>query len=484
MNRTQLSQPSNKLGKSNLMTYISLFLAIVLAFWISVTYPRVSSSKKSPISVADFMFDLAATSKQFENDGSFVCKYYAADHWTTKEASRMASKAFVEEISEQKNAYPLTRLVVAKSFFGEKIHEFKRHSKSAAAGDAILAQKVRDELENAAKPNSQIKPEAIEIALPNDMMRLYFASKDKHRGGAERAHAREVLNEKIDALHAVQVGLSAFDFVLGGIAIALFIYLVITKFRMFRPISEELVEYPQALNFFAIVFAVIVANIGDGLVYIIARLILQNFVTTSMADNISQAISYPFSVLILYEIGVRQLNLPMMEGFRFRWSDINSNLRMLFVGFAAYLLLVLTSIAMTITSIYLPSEIADESILIRVFDAINESSFIALILRVDFLGPITEELAFRGFMFSAFRAKWGFSISAVLSAALFAAAHFHINPYTALHHFLFGLLAAYLLEKTRSVIPAIVMHCFWNASVTISVLLHLLIVYPASKIFF
>lgn len=85
--------------------------------------------------------------------------------------------------------------------------------------------------------------------------------------------------------------------------------------------------------------------------------------------------------------------------------------------------------------------------------------FVALVL----LGPITEEIVFRGAILKSLSAsshnKW---IAIAVSALLFAIVHF--NPAQLLHAFLIGILLGWICIKTKSIVPCILIHIINNGT--------------------
>lgn len=84
-----------------------------------------------------------------------------------------------------------------------------------------------------------------------------------------------------------------------------------------------------------------------------------------------------------------------------------------------------------------------------------------LLLYGGFLVPIAEELVFRGLLFRWIRQRLDFPTAALVSAAIFAAAHG--RPVQIVLTGLLGLLMAWLYEKSRTLVPAILMHQTYNS---------------------
>ncbi|MCM8775573.1 MAG: CPBP family intramembrane metalloprotease [Candidatus Omnitrophica bacterium] len=76
------------------------------------------------------------------------------------------------------------------------------------------------------------------------------------------------------------------------------------------------------------------------------------------------------------------------------------------------------------------------------------------------LAPVFEEIFFRGFCYTLFKKQWGMMWGMVLSSALFA--FIHQNTFAFWPIFILGMGMAYLYEKRRTLLPAIVLHVSHN----------------------
>lgn len=89
-----------------------------------------------------------------------------------------------------------------------------------------------------------------------------------------------------------------------------------------------------------------------------------------------------------------------------------------------------------------------------------------LVLAVVFVvvvGPVTEELAFRGVMAGALDRRFGRIAGVLGSAALFA--FYHVTPWLFIPMFAFGCALAWLSLTRRSLWPAIALHVVYNGVV-------------------
>ncbi len=89
----------------------------------------------------------------------------------------------------------------------------------------------------------------------------------------------------------------------------------------------------------------------------------------------------------------------------------------------------------------------------------NISSNILLVV-VTVIAPLSEELFFRGYLYSACKKTWGVSAGLFLSSFFFAIAHLEI--YSFIPIFIIGWILAYIFEKTKSLFPVIFLHAVYN----------------------
>ncbi len=81
--------------------------------------------------------------------------------------------------------------------------------------------------------------------------------------------------------------------------------------------------------------------------------------------------------------------------------------------------------------------------------------------------PIGEEIFFRGFVYGGLRNRWGMIVATLGSATFFAAVHMQIVH--ALPIFILGLALALLYERTRSLVPPMVVHALNNVLAVVSI---------------
>lgn len=94
-------------------------------------------------------------------------------------------------------------------------------------------------------------------------------------------------------------------------------------------------------------------------------------------------------------------------------------------------------------------------------DALGEGVYRPInTVSIGVLGPIAEEVFFRGFMLAAMVRRFGTLKGSALGSAVFSASHVRIGVFVPF--FVSGLLLAWLYLKTQSIWPPIVAHAAQN----------------------
>lgn len=101
-------------------------------------------------------------------------------------------------------------------------------------------------------------------------------------------------------------------------------------------------------------------------------------------------------------------------------------------------------------------------------DLLTEAPLKPLIyLDIALLGPIVEEIVFRGFILAGFIATLGSMRGVLISSALFAALHFDLDIMPIV--FISGILFAWLYLRTGSIWPPIAAHTLQNSLATLQI---------------
>jgi membrane protease YdiL (CAAX protease family) len=87
--------------------------------------------------------------------------------------------------------------------------------------------------------------------------------------------------------------------------------------------------------------------------------------------------------------------------------------------------------------------------------------FIPWIFGIAFSAGICEEILFRGFVQNGLEKSWGSKKALIVSSIIFGI--FHLDPWRSPAAILLGLVAGYLLLKTRSLLTPIAFHISTNS---------------------
>lgn len=156
----------------------------------------------------------------------------------------------------------------------------------------------------------------------------------------------------------------------------------------------------------------------------------------------------------------------LTNSHKFKASGLNKGFNPLFIPVTA-------AIAMFLITFNMPILSSWEWLLVKInfnFDNISvldiraltgsAGGFVLTVLLVCVMPAVGEELIFRGIVFRGLAANGKKGRALVLSSVAFAL--MHMSPLQTIHQFFLGLAAAYLVLRTDSVYPAMLLHFFNN----------------------
>jgi sodium transport system permease protein len=111
---------------------------------------------------------------------------------------------------------------------------------------------------------------------------------------------------------------------------------------------------------------------------------------------------------------------------------------------------------------YLMPRAGERGELVRLMQLLTELPRWKLLVLVAVLPPVCEELLCRGFLFASFRARFGAVWAVLLSAVLFGV--LHLEAYRIPATALVGVALGYVRLRTGSIVPPILFHMAYNAT--------------------
>lgn len=160
-------------------------------------------------------------------------------------------------------------------------------------------------------------------------------------------------------------------------------------------------------------------------------------------------LAYLIPLLVIF--AYRRVN-PLSLGFgRFEWSALGLGCGLLIVS---YLFILIHNAILMLLGV----DTQGDQIL-QLFAALDSPVWFVIVGVI--FAPVIEELFFRGFLFQGFRQRYGWVNGALLSSAIFGAAH--LDPVAFIPTFILGLLLAYMYHRSNSVWLPIILHVLVNA---------------------
>ncbi len=217
----------------------------------------------------------------------------------------------------------------------------------------------------------------------------------------------------------------------------------------------------------------IVLLIGTNIVAIVTKSGLSyNDIINGFQKNLllvtlcAAALTIPFFVFMMY----RDIEKDKIKG-------IFTKYKMVFIP--SYLLILPFSIFSMLSANYFVSFLTNfmPEFMVSSYEGTDEiiygTSIVIQIFAAGILGPIVEEMAFRGLIYKRLKHICSYKAAAIISAALFGV--FHGNWIQAPYAFIIGLLAVFLYEKYKSIVAPIIFHMTSN-------MFSVAMVYLASKL--
>lgn len=142
------------------------------------------------------------------------------------------------------------------------------------------------------------------------------------------------------------------------------------------------------------------------------------------------------------------------------------NRRWWFLGVAGSLMLFVSLGAMNSGIEWMGFRSGESDSLSRSFGELGPLAFPVAFLWGAVLAPWTEELMFRGFLFTALKNQFGFGWGAALSSLVFAVPHFYGWVGT-LDVFLMGMTFCFVYQRTHRLAASMILHSCINAPLTL-----------------
>ena len=149
----------------------------------------------------------------------------------------------------------------------------------------------------------------------------------------------------------------------------------------------------------------------------------------------------------------------LVEGDRFSWQATLGLFLLPVLLFTPGMLVVVDLLQMLTIKVFPMSDFQREAGYRFLTDGLSS------IVLVCMIAPVIEELLFRGIILRSFLQQYSRSRAIVYSAVVFGFAH--MNIYQFVTAFAGGLVLGKMYERTRSLVPGMLLHAFYNTAVTV-----------------
>ncbi len=398
-----------------------------------------------------------------------------------------------EEMLKKASAEPptdptvLTRVIVIGRELGHPTKTYKERLAALNTDKSRELEQMLDDLYDHAKSLDAEKRKALAAKIDAELtgwyrsvslMRLYRVTKQTEALKTVTADFDQA-NMRFVARFTMLMGFIIFAF-LGGLIVILATLFTMSR-RVTAPEHREQIASPQKYGFLTIYSVFIGWLATQQIVGVIVQsalkdvhLLQQGAIVAGTATFFLYLITNGPSVLWVNFLALKPRGIKFLDGIRLRFKvDKSGPFRLVLYGLFTWMAAVpLVVLAYLIAAKYLGSQGSSNPIISIVMHAARTNNMAAAMIfyaTLGILAPICEEILFRGFLYTALRRYWGILPSMLLSAGLFAGIHLDAGGFLPL--MTLGMLFAFTLERTRSILPCIVAHGLWNSGTFTMVLL-------------
>lgn len=175
--------------------------------------------------------------------------------------------------------------------------------------------------------------------------------------------------------------------------------------------------------------------------------------------------------VVAYQLTNYGLMLFVLQKIKPACWNLNFPCSFVFTGLGYFMCYALVYSCNAVLMQLVDGELSSNNPLLDLFSAAGTLGILALASLVILIGPMFEEIVFRGWLFAGLREHTGNGRAIVISAGLFSLVHADLMATPAL--FALGCIFAWVALRAGSLWPSILLHALWNASSFVFVLANL-----------
>ena len=264
----------------------------------------------------------------------------------------------------------------------------------------------------------------------------------------------------------------------GGVVLDVIYFVLRSRNRNIVPRLGDLKEKPwsvadvvRAVILYFSFLAIIRLFFASGSFCLLTRFFLRSQDTVVVLDSFEgMALGFTLSYSIIALVMLYFITFKYKQSFfRSLGVNIKSFIRSALLGLVAYIsylpfLFIALLMSLGLSDFFKMAP--EENPLLNVFSIEGRPWLLFyFVLCICLIGPIIEELFFRGFLYPALRKKIGTFLSILLSSALFSLLHMTFVGFLPI--FFLGILLAYIYEKSGSLLSSITIHIIHNSCITL-----------------
>ena len=194
---------------------------------------------------------------------------------------------------------------------------------------------------------------------------------------------------------------------------------------------------------------------GWAFLWMVVVFITASILVSALLPDLSIGVTALFSELSLLVPALVQLSkarAQVSEQLHLKGIRLSTALMVLVYHVCCYpVILAMNSFTMAIS----------DNTALDITDQFGDVSFFVMWFFVGLLGPVVEELVFRGIILGGLRTTGRIFSAIVLSALLFGLAHMNINQFS--YTLCAGIFWGLLVEATGSIVPSLICHVMMNS---------------------
>ncbi len=222
------------------------------------------------------------------------------------------------------------------------------------------------------------------------------------------------------------------------------------------------------------IFKILIIIFSAGYGFAIFINIIFKFLNINIKSNIVNPIVFSTFFHVIAVVCIfYYIKLKYDSGFDSLGLNFSKSAKSILIGILSYSSIIPAIILVLLTSIvifyYIGYETEPNAIFLVYFLPVKIPKLIYLLIFISVIGPICEEIFFRGFIYKFLRSKLGITSGILLTSVIFS--FLHLTPVGFIPIFVLSIMLSYIYEKTGSLVAPITAHVLHNSMISFFMLI-------------